>query len=131
MNDKLNTNDPQAVASRYGLPANKGTYHLLAVLRALEEGKTHSLIAKSADSCRLEYETVLQIGGLASQEMVASFGLRYGISVLLLASIYEEGSPPDAEMHPPHIEAIKEILQRGARNLSQLYLQHAEEGGNG
>lgn len=131
MNDKLNTDDPQAVASRYGLPANNGTYHLLAVLRALEEGKTHALIAKSADSCKHEYETVIQIEGLATQEMLASFGLRYGFFVLLLASIYEEGSPPDAEIHKPHIEAIKDIIFRGARNLSQLYLERVEEGGNG
>ena len=127
----MNTSDPQAIASAYGLPANNGTYHILAVLKALEENQTPALLTAITDNSKDEYEALISMKGLASERMIAAHGLRYGVFVLLLASVYEEKSGPDAEPHDPHIEAIKLILQRGARNLAQMYLHAVEEEGNG
>jgi hypothetical protein len=131
MNDKLDTTSPEAIAAHYGLPVHNGTYHILAVLRELEEDKTLALVGKATDSCNMEYETVVSVEGLASADMVASFGLRYGIFILLLSSLYKEDAGIDSEIHQPNIEELKALLQRGARNLAQMSLAAAKEQGNG
>ena len=130
MNNKQNNSDPKTLASLYNLPAHNGTYHLLAVLRSVEENKIPALLTNITDSSKKEYEILMSVEDLASQEMIALYGLRYGLFVLFLSSLYEENSGPEGEVQESHVEKIKEILRRGARNLSQMYHESAPEEGN-